>query len=158
VKLLSPVDKAVAVVVRCRCGRPEILVFRHPLAGVQLPKGTVEIGENIAQATLRELAEESGLVLTVAPVPIGRWRRVIEGPPVQIQHWHIGLLTAPPELPDHWSHQASGSEQEEGLIFFYFWVGLDDDSSRFVHPLFADTLILIRSYFIKHDYYKPDKL
>ena len=43
---------------------PELLVFRHgnPLAGIQVPAGTVEIGESPQDAVLREVAEEAGLV------------------------------------------------------------------------------------------------
>ncbi len=36
-------------------------MFRHPLAGIQLVKGTVEPSENPADAARRELFEESGL-------------------------------------------------------------------------------------------------
>jgi 8-oxo-dGTP pyrophosphatase MutT (NUDIX family) len=40
---------------------PELLVFRHPLAGIQVPAGTVEFGETPEQAVIREVAEESGI-------------------------------------------------------------------------------------------------
>ena len=36
----------------------EVLAFEHPVAGYQLVKGTVESGESIETAALRELAEE----------------------------------------------------------------------------------------------------
>lgn len=44
-------------------GRRELLVFDHsnPLAGTQVPAGTVEPGEELAVAALREAREESGL-------------------------------------------------------------------------------------------------
>ena len=71
------VRKAVAVVLRPRDQATEVLVFRHPLAGVQIPKGTVEEDETIEAATLRELKEESGLVLDGEPQFIGTWERVV---------------------------------------------------------------------------------
>jgi 8-oxo-dGTP pyrophosphatase MutT (NUDIX family) len=40
---------------------PQILLFRHPHAGVQFPAGTVEPGETAEHAALREGCEESGL-------------------------------------------------------------------------------------------------
>ncbi|MBU1880260.1 MAG: NUDIX domain-containing protein, partial [Chloroflexi bacterium] len=43
---------------------PELLLFQHPYAGVQVPAGTVEDGETPAQAALREAAEETGLALS----------------------------------------------------------------------------------------------
>jgi 8-oxo-dGTP pyrophosphatase MutT (NUDIX family) len=39
----------------------ELLVFRHPDAGIQLPAGSVEPGEAFAAAALREVEEETGL-------------------------------------------------------------------------------------------------
>jgi 8-oxo-dGTP pyrophosphatase MutT (NUDIX family) len=39
----------------------ELLLFRHPNAGIQIPAGTVEEGESFEQAVLREVAEETGL-------------------------------------------------------------------------------------------------
>lgn len=39
----------------------ELLFFQHPNAGVQLPAGTVEEGEPVEQAVLREVFEETGL-------------------------------------------------------------------------------------------------
>ncbi|MCS6759693.1 MAG: NUDIX domain-containing protein [Candidatus Devosia euplotis] len=38
-----------------------MLVFRHPLAGIQLVKGTRESGEALVSGVLRELAEEAGI-------------------------------------------------------------------------------------------------
>jgi 8-oxo-dGTP pyrophosphatase MutT (NUDIX family) len=37
-------------------------MFRHPLAGIKLVKGTFEPAENPANAVRRELFEENGLV------------------------------------------------------------------------------------------------
>jgi len=42
-------------------GIKKVLVFEHPLAGVQIPKGTVEHDEEPAQAVTREM-EEEGLI------------------------------------------------------------------------------------------------
>ena len=41
--------------------KQEILVFKHPTAGVQIPAGTVEANETIEDAVLREIKEEAGL-------------------------------------------------------------------------------------------------
>ena len=46
--------------------RHELLVFRHPHAGVQLPAGTAEPGESAITAVLREVQEETGVMATEA--------------------------------------------------------------------------------------------
>lgn len=46
-------------------GVHELLVFRHPDAGMQLPAGSVDPGERAEAAVLREVAEETGLDETV---------------------------------------------------------------------------------------------
>ena len=55
------VQKVTAFIVRERSGTKELLVFKHPTAGIQIPAGTVEKGENIETAVKRETYEETGL-------------------------------------------------------------------------------------------------
>lgn len=54
-------------------GAPKhLLVFRHPMAGVQLPKGTVERGESTIDAAVREVWEETGYTVCSNPVGLGK--------------------------------------------------------------------------------------
>ncbi len=55
------VQKVSAFIVRERGGVKELLVFKHPTAGVQIPAGTVEAGEDLETAVKREVYEETGL-------------------------------------------------------------------------------------------------
>jgi 8-oxo-dGTP pyrophosphatase MutT (NUDIX family) len=55
------VRKATAFVTRETANGREVLVFRHPEAGIQLPAGTVEDGESFEDGARREACEESGL-------------------------------------------------------------------------------------------------
>ena len=109
--------------------RGRVLVFRHPhaVAGVQLPKGTIESGESPEDAVVRELAEESGLRLSVSPQLIAEMKLTgstskafLHKPPTQ-QSWLIFRFDAVESLPERWSHTATGSPAEDGLIFDYFW-------------------------------------
>jgi 8-oxo-dGTP pyrophosphatase MutT (NUDIX family) len=59
--MLEFIPKVTAFITRPGPAGTEILLFRHPSAGIQIPAGTVEEGETLEQAVLREAAEETGL-------------------------------------------------------------------------------------------------
>ena len=63
--------KVVPVILRHHHQVLEILVFRHPLAGIQLVKGTIEQDEPYEQVAVRELFEESGLIAQTNPKFLG---------------------------------------------------------------------------------------
>jgi 8-oxo-dGTP pyrophosphatase MutT (NUDIX family) len=145
-------DKAVAAVVRGTGSRRELLVFRHPIAGVQVPKGTVEPGEDLAAAALRELHEESGLTLDCVPVPVGQWDRTLDGTygeeaSFDLHRWHVHLFEAPAGLREAWRHTAVGSAEEEGLVFEYYWLALDAALKYKLHPVFADTIDILLAHY-----------
>jgi ADP-ribose pyrophosphatase YjhB (NUDIX family) len=54
--------KVTALITRPGNNRPELLLLRHPNAGIQLPSGTVEWDETVEMGLLREVREETGLV------------------------------------------------------------------------------------------------
>jgi 8-oxo-dGTP pyrophosphatase MutT (NUDIX family) len=51
------------VAILCIRGNSELLVFRQDRGGVQVPAGTVEFGEEVATAAVRELQEETGVLV-----------------------------------------------------------------------------------------------
>jgi 8-oxo-dGTP pyrophosphatase MutT (NUDIX family) len=56
------IHKVTAFITRMgRQGQPQLLLFQHPQAGIQIPAGTVEAGEDWQTAVLREAREETGL-------------------------------------------------------------------------------------------------
>lgn len=57
----STIEKVSAFITRTGKQTPELLVFQHPSAGMQVPAGSVENGEMLEQALVREVFEESGL-------------------------------------------------------------------------------------------------
>ncbi|MDW8313249.1 MAG: NUDIX domain-containing protein [Burkholderiales bacterium] len=144
----APVEKACACVVQA--GR--VLVFRHPLAGVQLPKGTIDPGESPERAVLRELAEESGLVLDVVPEFVARFdvlrqpNGFIPGEAEEWQRWHVFALRPSEPLPERWQHTAHGSPEEDGLVFDYFWHPLGEPllgEAAFSNGAFARAVALV---------------
>lgn len=141
------VQKACACVVRGAGDLAELLVFDHPTAGTQLPKGTVEPREQPAQAVLRELAEETGLSDLGGPRLLGVWTRTAGAGPEEAgaleQHdWFVFRIDADNSLPDAWAHAATGSAEEEGLVFGCRWVQLRTCRQQ-LHPLFRDAAELV---------------
>ena len=55
------IQKVTAFIIRESNGIKELLVFKHPTAGIQIPAGTVEKDEDIETAVKREVYEETGL-------------------------------------------------------------------------------------------------
>jgi 8-oxo-dGTP pyrophosphatase MutT (NUDIX family) len=59
---ISPTaEKATALITRAAPHGRDLLLFEHPYGSIQLPAGTVEVGEPHALAAAREAAEETGL-------------------------------------------------------------------------------------------------
>lgn len=54
-------QKVSCFITRQRNNTTELLLFEHPNAGIQIPAGTVEIGESFSDAALREAWEETGI-------------------------------------------------------------------------------------------------
>ena len=65
------IEKVTAFVTRERDGLREMLVFKHPNAGIQIPAGTVEWGENPETAVMREVREETGIQLVKIEKSLG---------------------------------------------------------------------------------------
>lgn len=109
-------EKVLAYITR----RPdELLVFAHtedyPDAGIQVPAGGVEAGEEPAAAVLRETYEESGLELA-NPVHLGSYEWQLAAPS-RIRHFY--WLEAPLDTPDRWAHRVSAGDEDRGMIFRY---------------------------------------
>lgn len=87
-----------------------------PQAGTQIPAGGVRPGEDLEEAVLREVFEETGLrtasviqqlVMENKPHPDTRQPR-------RTTYFH---LQAPATTPDAWKHMVSGDGDDTGLTF-----------------------------------------
>ncbi|MDP9891855.1 8-oxo-dGTP pyrophosphatase MutT (NUDIX family) [Variovorax boronicumulans] len=143
----DPILKACACLVDAR-GR--LLVFRHPGDGnTQLPKGTIEPGESPEAAVRRELLEESGIDFTGALQPLGTLDRECEAGVEGNTHrhpqlWHLFLMRAEAPLPETFEHMATGSPEEEGLVFSFRWLDADDALDDFALP-YRQTIERVRA-------------
>ncbi|MFN3985977.1 MAG: NUDIX domain-containing protein [Rhodocyclaceae bacterium] len=127
--------KACPLVVRNRDGQLEILVFGHPLAGIQLAKGTIEPGESSLEASERELKVEAGISLK-AKRQLLEWQRH-PGEPIL----GVCIMESGEVLPDERSHYC---EDDGGHVFQFFWHPLKQAPSIEWHPVFAEVLVVVR--------------
>lgn len=128
--------KVCPVVLRHQDGDPEILVFKHPLTGIQLVKGTIEPGESNLAAAERELREEAGIALR-ARFQLLEWQRHPDEP-----IWAICVMEPGDDLPEQWQHLC---EDDGRHIFQCCWHSLAHSPSSDWHPLFVDALDAIRN-------------
>ena len=126
----------VAPIVLRRSEVLEILAFRHPKAGTQLVKGTWEEGESAEKASLRELAEESGIMNASVDRELGQlpFRRIR-------QHWHFYLCQVPDQLPDRWTFF---TQDGGGHLFDFFWHELNRPPGHGWHADFRRALTFVR--------------
>ena len=68
-------SKVAPIVLRHRGDRTEVLVFMQPEAGTELVQGTVEAGESVSAAAVRELEEESGITGAGRLCDLGIWEQ-----------------------------------------------------------------------------------
>ena len=134
------IRKVVACLIRPGRSGPELLVFTHPDGSVQIPKGTLEDGESAEAAVLRELREESGISeaaieASVVDLDYRTPQSTLDGVPLQEQLWQIFRLRSDKPIPDSWQHRASGSPEEDGLVFSCRWICLSR-AKQHLHQLY----------------------
>jgi 8-oxo-dGTP pyrophosphatase MutT (NUDIX family) len=89
---------------------------------LQVPKGTVEVGESLGTALEREVAEESGLSIDDASrVASDVWTRRVGPLKKYVRHFYHTDIE---ESRDRWDHVVTGRGDERGETFEYFWVDL----------------------------------
>ncbi|MFH0261396.1 NUDIX hydrolase [Vibrio maritimus] len=124
--------KVCPVVLRKSAGSIELLLFEHPLAQIQLVKGTLEATDNsIEEAALRELREESGVQHVVSTEYLGCWESGYEN-----QLWHF-VLCGVKDLPNEWSFY---TQDDGGHEFKFFWHRLGEAPKFKSHQLFFDAI------------------
>ena len=131
------IQKVVPVILRKWNERLQILVFRHPLAGIQIVKGTVEQGESLENAALRELFEESGIDNALIEKFIG-----VYSPQQLGADWYVFLCQSGEKLAEEWVHSCA---DDGGLNFAFFWHPLFSPPTEEWHMIFQGLLKFIQS-------------
>lgn len=128
--MVSKVKKVLAYITREHKGRTQLLVFTHPNspeAGLQVPAGTVDEGENTEDAVLREAIEETGLkaLRVVRKLGVFDYANTFTG---QTNERHVFHLLAPSDTVETWEWLETGGgavPDHEGHLFAFYWVDLD---------------------------------
>ncbi|MEV4004827.1 NUDIX domain-containing protein [Actinomadura sp. NPDC049753] len=107
-----------AYVIRHRAA-PELLVFDHvgmPQAGTQVPAGGVRPGEDLEQAVLREVFEETGLrtASVVEQIAVENKPHPETHQPRRTTYFH---LQAPATTADAWNHTVRSNGDDADLTF-----------------------------------------
>ena len=130
--------KVVPVILRHQKHGLEILAFRHPLAGIQLVKGTIEYDEKYDEAAIRELFEEAGLIAEPNPKFIGNFKLKSNQ-----QDWYFYLCEVSADLAETWIHHC---QDDGGLDFEFFWFPLNQKPNESWHESFQEALSYLRNF------------
>ena len=119
----------------------EVLVFLHrdfPEAGIQVVGGTVDAGEELVPALLRELAEESGLTALASDCHfLGEttyYRKDI--PEKNLRHYYEVKIGG---LPDSWSHTVQSDGADNNMVFNFYWLSTEE-AKRVLEGNFGECL------------------
>ena len=134
-----PRQKSFSYVVRASQAGSELLVFVSlEELGLEVPKGSVQPGETPAQAAVREIWEESGLIglILIRELGVTLW---------QDEEQHFYLFKTDQALPDQFEHVVTGQDGDRGMRYQYRWIkvtpalsqSLVQGSNRFVRELMA---------------------
>lgn len=126
--------------------KQRLLVFSHPFApeaGIQVPAGTINAGEQPEVAVLREAFEETGLTgLTLAGFLGEQKRDMSDFGRNEIHHRRFYHLHCKQEPPSQWRHEElfpSDDPSSTPIPFDFFWVALPHE----VPQLIADHGIML---------------
>lgn len=136
------IKKVVPILIRRKAQTLEILAFRHPLAGMQLVKGSIEPNETYENAAIRELFEESGLIARDNPKFIGSL--VLKSTQ---QDWFFYYCEIDQTAPDTWTYFCL---DDGGLTFEFFWYSMHEEPSEDWHEIFKEALTFLRTFFDTH--------
>jgi 2-phosphosulfolactate phosphatase len=127
VRWMPPRRKALAYITRRRGDAVELLVFEHldvPEAGLQVPAGTLDIGEDPEWGALREVQEETGL----GDLRVVRHltTHTLWADWTSAHHErHVYHLELEGDAPDRWTHVVTAGG-ERGVRFACRWHNLSE--------------------------------
>jgi 8-oxo-dGTP pyrophosphatase MutT (NUDIX family) len=138
--------KVIAYFIRSKNHQKEVLVFDHegmPEAGTQVVGGTLEDGEELKAALVREIKEESGLIIDVTELRFLAETIYKRKDKPEINYRTYFVIEGN-ELHESWSHQVVSDGEDNGLVFNFYWLSLAE-AERKLTGNFSECLSLLRS-------------
>jgi 8-oxo-dGTP pyrophosphatase MutT (NUDIX family) len=106
-------------------GEAQLLIFTAPEGSFRFPSRTVEENEELLHGLQRELREETGITdfkvlrkLGVHAYYKPDVRKYVER--------HDYLLQASSPLPDSFSFKVQSDDKDNGMLFDYYWMSLEE--------------------------------
>ncbi len=121
-------EKVYAYITRNKGLKSELLLFTQrnsPESGVQIPGGSLDTGEDKEVGILREVREETGLTDFASIHYLGElthWSDYMQ----EEQKRYFFQLKYKLECPDTFEYEVQGGGVDEGLIFDYEWIQLEE--------------------------------
>ncbi len=127
-------EKVLVYFVRKNNNQFELLVFDHlnmPEAGTQVVGGTVEKGEDLKNSLIREIAEESGIIVHEHELKeIGKTtyhRKDREELNLRTYFLYTGDTS---KISDYFEHTVKSDGEDNGIRFVFYWLSLKRAESQ----------------------------
>lgn len=131
-------------VVRTSDNGLELLVFDHvdaPEAGTQIPAGGIDSGEELVNATIREVREETGLE-DIREIEILGTQDLLH-PEVGVPRFTTFLRATTNTVQSGWDHRVFGEGDDSGMNFRCYFVPIEvaQDVLHWEQAEFLDRLV-----------------
>lgn len=149
---MKTVNKVQAFIVGKIDSKYKILIFEHGITKIhQCIRGTISSDEDIIYAAIREIEEESGLKNVRLIKNLGTKKLLIKGGPnrsgsLELQIHTALLFEIVGDVTLQWVHVATGSPEEDGIPFSYYWHTIDETLENI---LFEDFVHFLPELFVE---------
>lgn len=111
----------------------QVLVFDHPdvpEVNPQVPAGTLQDNEKPEEGAIREVFEESGLEFDKVDLNLGLFEFYCEQKNEIHKRYTYSILSS--NLPDSWSHLVKSDDEDNGEVFDYYWLPIEEAKEKLV--------------------------
>lgn len=125
------VFKVTAYITRIKGDVQQLLVFREQgfeHLGLQVPGGTVEKNEELLDALKREIQEEVGTINAVNIELLGESFYYSEKLKKNVKRYYYQMEA---QCPDAFTHTVTSADEDNGWIYNYLWVDIDERLTLF---------------------------